>query len=378
MAYKLLLADDSITVQRVIELTFSREDAQITSVGDGESAMERIAAEPPDIVLADVGMRRGSGYDVAAFVKGRRDLRRIPVLLLTGAFEPLDMERAAKVGYDGVLVKPFEPHQVIARVHEAMRAAEERAASSDEPEPPSPPSVPREEPRDAKTSALDAYFERLDAALDTYAPAPAQPASALREETAPPAPPPLPSPSQPESPALDLPEFPVSPMASTRPAPAVRHVEPEPPPKDRTAADVASILAAAFDTAPPLRSRTEPAVSSPAGFVPPVSPSAAHAPSPVPPPAPPSPRAVADAFSAILAAESGEEHAAPPALGVSLWTPVLTGAFVDEVARRVAERLAPDVARGLVARAVAEAAERVVREEVARVQERARLTSDRA
>src|SRR5688572_18826386 len=121
--HKLLLADDSVTIQRVIELTFSGEDVQVVTVGDGEEAIARIPTERPDIVLADIGMPKRSGYDVAAFVKGHPELAHIPVLLLAGAFEPVDQARAEEVKCDGVLVKPFEPQQVIARVRELIEGA---------------------------------------------------------------------------------------------------------------------------------------------------------------------------------------------------------------------------------------------------------------
>ena len=98
MAHKLLLADDSVTIQRVIELTFSGEDVDVLAVSDGEQAIARIPVERPDIVLADIGMPKRSGYDVAAFIKGDPTLKHIPVLLLAGAFEPVDDALAAQVG----------------------------------------------------------------------------------------------------------------------------------------------------------------------------------------------------------------------------------------------------------------------------------------
>src|SRR5512138_1345809 len=107
MPYKLLLADDSVTIQRVIELTFADEDVSVTAVGDGQQAMDHILADRPDIVLADVGMPKHDGYEVAAFIKDDPDLQHIPVLLLTGAFEPVDEERARAVRCNGVLAKPF-------------------------------------------------------------------------------------------------------------------------------------------------------------------------------------------------------------------------------------------------------------------------------
>src|SRR3990170_8837469 len=120
MPRKLLLADDSITIQRVIELTFADEDITVSAVGDGEQAVERIEADPPDIVLADVGMPKRDGYEVAAYVKSRPELAHIPVILLTGAFEPIDQARAAAAGCDGVLAKPFEPQMVINRVKQLL------------------------------------------------------------------------------------------------------------------------------------------------------------------------------------------------------------------------------------------------------------------
>ncbi|MBM3818380.1 MAG: response regulator, partial [Acidimicrobiia bacterium] len=116
MTHKLLLADDSITIQRVVELTFADQGVEVLAVGDGEAAIARIPVDQPDIVLADIGMPKRSGYDVAAFVKSHPDFRHIPVLLLAGAFEPVDEKRAEQVGCNGVLVKPFEPQHVISRV----------------------------------------------------------------------------------------------------------------------------------------------------------------------------------------------------------------------------------------------------------------------
>ena len=120
MAHKLLLADDSVTIQRVIELTFADEDVEVTTVGDGQMAIERLDTDPPDIILADVDMPKRDGYEVAAYVKSRPKLAHIPVVLLTGAFEPIDQARATAAGSSDVLAKPFEPQMVINRVKELL------------------------------------------------------------------------------------------------------------------------------------------------------------------------------------------------------------------------------------------------------------------
>jgi CheY-like chemotaxis protein len=123
MGATLLLADDSVTIQRVIELTFAGEDVRVVVAGDGQQAIQKIDAEHPDIVLADVGMPRLDGYAVAEHVKQSAALKHIPVLLLTGAFEPIDEARARRTGCDGVLVKPFEPQKLVARVRELLGGA---------------------------------------------------------------------------------------------------------------------------------------------------------------------------------------------------------------------------------------------------------------
>ncbi|MCU1385447.1 MAG: phoP 4, partial [Acidobacteria bacterium] len=123
MPYTLLLADDSVTIQRVIELTFADEDVTVVAVSDGDQAIERLEAAPPDIVLADIGMPGKNGYEVAQYMRRSPRLAHIPVVLLTGAFEPVDQARANDAGCDGVLAKPFEPQLVIGRVKELLAAA---------------------------------------------------------------------------------------------------------------------------------------------------------------------------------------------------------------------------------------------------------------
>jgi CheY-like chemotaxis protein len=176
MPPKLLLADDSVTVQRVIELTFADENVQVVSVDDGRQAIERVKADRPDIVLADVAMPGKNGYEVAAFIKGDPRFSSIPVLLLTAAFEPIDEVRARTIGCDGVLVKPFEPQMVVNRVRELLAAGPSAAAAACEPvaaahASQATRSAARPEGQERQASSAD-YFERLDAAFAARAPGP--------------------------------------------------------------------------------------------------------------------------------------------------------------------------------------------------------------
>ena len=172
MPHKLLLADDSVTIQRVIELTFADEDVQVIAVGNGQQAIERAERDRPDIVLADVGMPERDGYEVAAFIKGNPTLAHIPVVLLTGAFEPIDESRARAVGCDGVLVKPFEPQMVISRVKDLLAGRRPAGLWGGAPAAQGPVRVPAGQfdlrPSAASSASgdpLEAYFDRLDAAF---------------------------------------------------------------------------------------------------------------------------------------------------------------------------------------------------------------------
>ena len=115
-------------------------------------------------MLADVGMPERDGYEVAAFIKGDPELAHIPVLLLTGAFEPIDEARARAVGCDGVLVKPFEPQMVISRVRDLLAGKREpRRQRQGRVRPPR--RSHRLGRRLSRAASLEDYFDRLDAAL---------------------------------------------------------------------------------------------------------------------------------------------------------------------------------------------------------------------
>jgi CheY-like chemotaxis protein len=433
---KLLLADDSVTIQRVIELTFSGQDVQVLTASDGEEAVSRIAADKPDIVLADIGMPKRSGYDVSAFVKGRPELSHIPVLLLAGAFEPVDEAKAKEVLCDGVLVKPFEPQQVIARVRELLGGAKgspTQPAVSDIPRPAAVLTAPRrvELPkREEKLAApedltefgaedllhpalrrstdellpaddflppvnslersvpplilddsLDDYFDKLDeafATITTSAPLDTAPAATtaghregrvLERELD----------SFDELPPLEsLPEArpagKVDPFGDLGALDALQPDDVAVPTLDDLlagmgpgpqAAEISFDLAASSTAvAPPI------VVASPPAEPPEMTPTLTAAPASHDA-APATGRSiVADAFSALFAIEQGEPGIVPIRFGGNGSAPAITEPMIDDVARRVIQKLAlgsSDQMQTLVRDIVSTVAERLVREEIDRI-----------
>jgi DNA-binding response OmpR family regulator len=114
MARTILLADDSPTIRKIVELTFSDTEFLVETAENGAEALAKLDSARPDLVLADVVMPEPTGYDICRAVKG--SARPVPVLLLAGTFEPFDPEQARECGADGHLVKPFESRTLRDRV----------------------------------------------------------------------------------------------------------------------------------------------------------------------------------------------------------------------------------------------------------------------
>jgi CheY-like chemotaxis protein len=149
---KLLLADDSATIQKVIDLTFADEGVRVVAVGNGQEAIEKLLEDEPDIVLADVFMPSPNGYEVCEYVKTNEKLKHIPVMLLVGSFEPFDEAEARRVGADDILTKPFQSiRRLIDRVGALVT---------------SPPPVEKESPTAELPKVEEPEDE--DAFMDTY------------------------------------------------------------------------------------------------------------------------------------------------------------------------------------------------------------------
>jgi len=116
MALKIFVADDSVTIHKIIGLAYSGQDVAIESATSGDAALEGIRAFRPDVILADVFMPGANGYEVCAAVKEDRQLQDVPVILLVGTFEPFDESEAARVKADTWLTKPFDTSELIERI----------------------------------------------------------------------------------------------------------------------------------------------------------------------------------------------------------------------------------------------------------------------
>ena len=129
MSIKILLADDSITIQKVIGIIFGGEEYSLTVVDNGKAAVEKAREINPDVLLIDALMPGMSGYEVCEAVRATPAISSKPILLLTGSFEPFDENKAKSCGADDVLAKPFESQQIVTKVKELFDLGASRTTS---------------------------------------------------------------------------------------------------------------------------------------------------------------------------------------------------------------------------------------------------------
>ncbi len=318
MTKTVLLADDSLTIQRVVELAFAREDVRVVSLGDGEQAIARILESPPDLVLADINMPRRSGYDVADWVRSQPDLSDVPVLLLAGAFETVDAERARAVGAAGILTKPLDPAVLLARVAALLGA---------QPDEGMPESGAAAQPlAAAATMAAPASGSTVDAAHD------AQPGTGHPPQDPPPV---SLAPAGDADAYFDEIDRAFSTLAQTPRPPLPPGPEPEPEFEDESESELSTYLP---------RPQVPPSAGSP----------------------------LQDAFATLLDAERTGAVVLPLGrIALSPAAPAMpsidVNALADQIARRVLQQLSDRVVRETVTDLVSSTTERLVREEIDRI-----------
>uniref|UniRef100_A0A831U3W3 Response regulator n=1 Tax=Geobacter metallireducens TaxID=28232 RepID=A0A831U3W3_GEOME len=130
MGNRVLLADDSITIQKVVGIIFANEDYDLTVVDNGDAAVEKAREASPDVMLVDAIMPGMSGYEVCSAIRRDPALGNVPILLMTGAFEPFDEEKARQCGADDFISKPFESQQLIDKVKNLLELGKSRAVTA--------------------------------------------------------------------------------------------------------------------------------------------------------------------------------------------------------------------------------------------------------
>ncbi len=149
MPAKILLADKSITIQKVVEMLFSGRDYEVVCVSDGETALNEAARVIPDVVLADVDLPRIDGYGVATKLRQTLELAQTPVILMMSRDDVYDSAKGKQAGIVDNIAKPFESQELIGKVKKALAAAPARPAQAARPEAAPQPATSAQRPATA-------------------------------------------------------------------------------------------------------------------------------------------------------------------------------------------------------------------------------------
>ncbi len=120
MTAKILVVDDSITIQKIVAMAFENEDASVEGIGNGDEALARLKTFQPDIVLADVEMPGLNGFELSREIKESSKLNSIPVLLLASDFEEFDENLFRASLADDHITKPFKSEDLVRKVRELL------------------------------------------------------------------------------------------------------------------------------------------------------------------------------------------------------------------------------------------------------------------
>lgn len=303
---KVLLADDSATIRRVVELSFLGESIDVAWVADGHAVPAAVERERPDVLLVDSSLPGRDGYELCAWVQAVGLQGRLPVVVMTGAFETVDRHRLEHLGAAAIVTKPVEPGALVALVHELA------ASASGAPWP-----------------TLSSPVVGVDAAADVVPASPTDPPATAPAGS-------LGAGGQGELPTA-------SPLGGRSDATGVEAFA-----EGEFLDQLGAALAAAGYAVPepdPARAARQSALADARSPLPTVG--------------------LADAFAAVLEAEQQgvPVRAESTRSSVEGW---LTSSVLDEIARRVAARLAETAIHDMVSIRAAEVAERVARETIAR------------
>ena len=123
-----LVVDDSAVVRDLISVNLQLEGFEVTTAGDGATALELVAEVRPHVVTLDVMMPRLTGFETVARLRDNPDTAHIPIVIVTGRAQASDVARGEELGVEAYLTKPFEPAELVEVVSRLARSGRPSAA----------------------------------------------------------------------------------------------------------------------------------------------------------------------------------------------------------------------------------------------------------
>ncbi len=114
MASTLLAVDDSVTMRKVLEITFAGQDFRVVTASSADAALQKLKSDKPDLVIADITLEPKNGYELCKAIKQASPAT--PVLILSSKQNPFDPAKGSSVQADDHMDKPFDTQQMIDKV----------------------------------------------------------------------------------------------------------------------------------------------------------------------------------------------------------------------------------------------------------------------
>jgi DNA-binding response OmpR family regulator len=121
MRMKILIVDDDQPSVKMITYLLKEEGHAVSSAKDGQEALDIVERESPDLIIMDVMMPRMDGLEATRRI---RQIMNVPIIILSAKGETSDKVAGLQLGADDYLAKPFEPAELLARVHAVLRRSE--------------------------------------------------------------------------------------------------------------------------------------------------------------------------------------------------------------------------------------------------------------
>lgn len=135
MAYKVVVADSSFSVQKVIRMAFQEADFEVHFFSDGEEVENALIQINPDAVLLNLSLPNKDGYQIGSSIKKKEQLKKAPLILLQGAFESIDKEKLAALEYEILVQEPFDSEKLARSVREILDRKNDPQTLPEEPDP---------------------------------------------------------------------------------------------------------------------------------------------------------------------------------------------------------------------------------------------------
>lgn len=118
---RILVVDDDKQIVRLVQSYLERAGHQVLIAYDGETAIHTIRRERPDLVVLDLMLPDRDGWEITRTVRSDTTLANLPIIMLTARIEDTDKIVGLELGADDYIAKPFNPHEVVARVRAVLR-----------------------------------------------------------------------------------------------------------------------------------------------------------------------------------------------------------------------------------------------------------------